>query len=127
MLPMRGSCRAWSHATHAWTCCVSMRSATSISTRTGAEMLFQVITPPRGTRLNRVRIERAIQQVGCHLHRPRLAAAVADRLTSNAHIIATGTDSYRPATSTATTAAWEQNQASTDSGDFQVISTSDRW
>ncbi len=34
---------------------------------------------------------------------PRLAAAVVDRLTFNAHIIAIGTDSYRLATSTAHT------------------------
>lgn len=33
--------------------------------------------------------------MGSHVHRPRLAAAVVDRLTFNAHIIRTGTQSYR--------------------------------
>jgi hypothetical protein len=30
-----------------------------------------------------------------HLHRPRLCAAIVDRLTFGAHIIQTGTTSYR--------------------------------
>jgi hypothetical protein len=42
-----------------------------------------------------MRVERAVLGMGRHVHRPRLAAAVVDRLTFNAHIIQTGSSSYR--------------------------------
>ena len=37
--------------------------------------------------------------MGNRVPRPRLVAAIVDRITSNAHIIETGTQSYRLATS----------------------------
>jgi DNA replication protein DnaC len=40
-----------------------------------------------------------------HLHRPRLCAAIVDRRTFDAHIINTGTDSYRLRTARARQAA----------------------
>ena len=62
----------------------------------GAELLFQIIT---------AREERAppspapqtppFSEWGNTFTDPRLAAAVVDRLTFNAHIIQTGTNSYR--------------------------------
>jgi len=65
----------------------------------GAELLFQIITE---------REERASIAIGTNLPvewgtvfpDPRLVAAIVDRVTFNAHILETGTQSYRLATST---------------------------
>ena len=61
----------------------------------GAELLFQVIT----SREERASIACAsnapFSEWGNTFTDPRLAAAVVDRLTFNAHIIQTGTSSYR--------------------------------
>jgi DNA replication protein DnaC len=61
----------------------------------GAELLFQVIT----AREERASIAAAsnapFSEWGNTFTDPRLAAAVVDRLTFNAHIINTGTSSYR--------------------------------
>lgn len=66
----------------------------SLDTR-GAEMLFQIIT----AREERASIAAAsnapFSEWGKTFTDPRLAAAVVDRLTFNAHIIQTGTTSYR--------------------------------
>lgn len=70
-------------------------SATSTSIHAVAELLFQVLTE---------REERASVAVGTNspfsewsttFDDPRLCAAIIDRLTFNALIIQTGTDSYR--------------------------------
>jgi DNA replication protein DnaC len=69
----------------------------------GAELLFQIITE---------RDERASVAIGTNLPfsewgtifpDPRLVAAIVDRVTFNAHILETGTQSYRLATSKTTT------------------------
>src|SRR6185437_5860327 len=69
----------------------------------GAELLFQIITE---------REERASVAIGTNLPfsewgtvfpDPRLVAAIVDRVTFNAHIVETGTESYRLATSKTTT------------------------
>ena len=69
----------------------------------GAELLFQVITE---------RDEKASIAIGTNLPfsewepsspDPRLVAAIVDRVTFNAHIVDTGTESYRLATSKTTT------------------------
>ena len=69
----------------------------------GAELLFQIITE---------RDERASIAIGTNLPfsewgtvfpDPRLVAAIVDRVTFNAHIVETGTESYRLATSKTTT------------------------
>ena len=68
----------------------------------GAELLFQIITE---------RDERASIAIGTNLPfsewgtvfpDPRLVAAIVDRVTFNAHILETGTQSYRLRTSTTT-------------------------
>ena len=45
--------------------------------------------------VNERRVEPSLQRMGPDFSDPRLAAAVVDRLTFRAHIIGTGTDSYR--------------------------------
>ncbi|MGO9505279.1 MAG: ATP-binding protein [Streptosporangiaceae bacterium] len=69
----------------------------------GAELLFQIITE---------RDERASIAIGTNLPfsewgtvfpDPRLVAAIVDRVTFNAHILETGTQSYRLRTSKTTT------------------------
>jgi DNA replication protein DnaC len=68
----------------------------------GAELLFQIITE---------REERASIGIGTNLPDewgtvfpdPRLVAAIVDRVTFNAHILETGTESYRLRTSKSTT------------------------
>jgi len=68
----------------------------------GAEPLFQVLTEREEKAregLGRRSIQRAVQRVGQTFTDPRLAAAIVDRLTFNALIIAliieTGNESYR--------------------------------
>lgn len=69
----------------------------------GAELLFQVITAREERASIACASNAPFSEWGATFTDPRLAAAVVDRLTFNAHIIATGTDSYRLATSTAHT------------------------
>ena len=72
----------------------------------GAELLFQIIT----AREERASIACApnapFSEWGNTFTDPRLAAAVVDRLTFNAHIINTGTNSYRLAHTRARQAGW---------------------
>jgi len=63
--------------------------------RRGAELLFQVLTETRGTLRRRHRQQRAVLRLDQDLHRPRLCAAIVDRLTFAGQIIDTGTTSYR--------------------------------
>ena len=61
----------------------------------GAELLFQVITEREEKASIAVGTNAPFSEWGHTFTDPRLAAAVVDRLTFKAHIIPTGTDSYR--------------------------------
>lgn len=64
----------------------------------GAELLFQIITAREERASIACASNAPFSQWGSTFTDPRLAAAVVDRLTFNAHIINTGTQSYRLAT-----------------------------
>lgn len=82
-------------ATPVWICFASTKLATSDSTPRGAELLFLIIT----LREERASIACAsnapFSEWGATFTDPRLSAAVVDLLTFNAHIIQTGSQSYR--------------------------------
>jgi DNA replication protein DnaC len=61
----------------------------------GAELLFQVLTEREERASVGVASNHPFSEWGQTFTDPRLAAAVVDRLTFHAHIIETGTDSYR--------------------------------
>jgi DNA replication protein DnaC len=61
----------------------------------GAELLFQVLTEREERASVAVASNHPFSEWGQTFTDPRLAAAVVDRLTFKAHIIETGTDSYR--------------------------------
>jgi len=61
----------------------------------GAELLFQVLTEREERASVAVASNAPFSEWGSTFTDPRLAAAVVDRLTFNAHILETGTDSYR--------------------------------
>lgn len=61
----------------------------------GAELLFQVLTEREERASVAVASNAPFSEWGQTFSDPRLAAAVVDRLTFGAHIIETGTDSYR--------------------------------
>jgi DNA replication protein DnaC len=61
----------------------------------GAELLFQVITEREERASVAVASNHPFSEWGQTFSDPRLAAAVVDRLTFRAHIIETGTESYR--------------------------------
>jgi DNA replication protein DnaC len=61
----------------------------------GAELLFQVIAEREERASIAVASNAPFSEWGQTFTDPRLAAAIVDRLTFNAHIIQTGTDSYR--------------------------------
>ena len=61
----------------------------------GAELLFQIITAREEKASIACASNAPFSEWGTTFTDPRLAAAVVDRLTFRAHIIATGTDSYR--------------------------------
>jgi DNA replication protein DnaC len=65
----------------------------------GAELLFQVITEREERASIACASNAPFSEWGRTFTDPRLAAAVVDRLTFHAHIIQTGTDSYRLRTS----------------------------
>lgn len=66
----------------------------------GAELLFQIITAREETASIACASNAPFSEWGATFTDPRLAAAVVDRLTFNAHIIQTGTTSYRLTTGT---------------------------
>jgi DNA replication protein DnaC len=68
----------------------------------GAELLFQVITEREERASIACASNAPFSEWGRTFTDPRLAAAVVDRLTFHAHIIQTGTDSYRLRTSRTT-------------------------
>jgi DNA replication protein DnaC len=61
----------------------------------GAELLFQIITAREERASIACASNAPFSEWGATFTDPRLAAAVVDRLTFHAHIIQTGTDSYR--------------------------------
>ena len=61
----------------------------------GAELLFQVLTEREEKNSVATASNLPFSEWGQIITDPRLVAAVIDRLTFNAHIIETGTDSYR--------------------------------
>jgi DNA replication protein DnaC len=61
----------------------------------GAELLFQVITEREERASIAVASNASFSEWGSTFTDPRLAAAVVDRITFRAHIIETGTTSYR--------------------------------
>ena len=61
----------------------------------GAELLFQVITEREERASVAVASNAPFSERGQTFPDPRLVAAVVDRLTFNAHILETGTSSYR--------------------------------
>jgi len=65
----------------------------------GAELLFQVLTEREERASVAAASNHPFSEWGATFSDPRLAAAVVDRLTFHAHIIETGTDSYRLRTS----------------------------
>ncbi len=67
----------------------------------GAELLFQIITAREERASIACASNAPFSEWGATFTDPRLAAAVVDRLTFNAHIIQTGTSSYRLTTTRA--------------------------
>lgn len=67
----------------------------------GAELLFQIITEREERASIACATNAPFSEWGATFTDPRLAAAVVDRLTFNAHIINTGTSSYRLRTTSA--------------------------
>ena len=68
----------------------------------GAELLFQIVTAREERASIACASNAPFSEWGATFTDPRLAAAVVDRLTFNAHIIQTGTASYRLRTTRAT-------------------------
>ncbi|MEU7818956.1 IS21-like element helper ATPase IstB [Pseudonocardia sp. NPDC049154] len=67
----------------------------------GAELLFQIITEREERASIALASNLPFSEWGTVFPDPRLVAAIVDRITFNAHIIETGTDSYRLRTSKA--------------------------
>lgn len=61
----------------------------------GAELLFQIITEREERASVALASNLPFSEWGSVFPDPRLVAAIVDRITFNAHIIETGTDSYR--------------------------------
>jgi DNA replication protein DnaC len=61
----------------------------------GAELLFQIVTEREERASVATASNLPFSEWGQIIPDPRLVAAIIDRLTFNAHIIETGTDSYR--------------------------------
>ena len=71
--------------------------------RHGAELLFQIITEREEKASIALATNLPFSEWGTVFPDPRLVAAIVDRVTFNAHILETGTQSYRLATSKTTT------------------------
>ena len=68
----------------------------------GAELLFQIITEREERASIGIGTNLPFSEWGTIFGDPRLVAAIVDRLTFNAHILETGTSSYRLRTSKTT-------------------------
>ena len=71
----------------------------------GAELLFQIITEREEKASIAIGTNLPFSEWGTVFPDPRLVAAIVDRVTFNAHILETGTQSYRLRTSKTTTRA----------------------
>jgi DNA replication protein DnaC len=71
------------------------RSFLSSSHCSGAELLFQIITEREERASIALASDLSFSEWGSVFPDPRLVAAIVDRITFNAHILETGTDSYR--------------------------------
>jgi DNA replication protein DnaC len=71
--------------------------------RHGAELLFQIITEREEKASIALATNLPFSEWGTVFPDPRLVAAIVDRVTFNAHILETGTQSYRLTTSKTTT------------------------
>ena len=69
----------------------------------GAELLFQIITEREERATIAIATNLPFSEWGTVFPDPRLVAAIVDRVTFNAHILETGTQSYRLRTSKTTT------------------------
>lgn len=65
----------------------------------GAELLFQIITEREERASIAIATNLPFSEWGAVFPDPRLVAAIVDRVTLNAHILETGTQSYRRRTS----------------------------
>jgi len=65
----------------------------------GAELLFQIITEREERASVAIATNLPFSEWGAVFPDPRLVAAIVDRVTFNAHILQTGTQSYRLRTS----------------------------
>ena len=65
----------------------------------GAELLFQILTEREEKATIAVATNLPFSEWGTVIPDPRLVAAIVDRVTFNAHILETGTNSYRLRTS----------------------------
>jgi DNA replication protein DnaC len=61
----------------------------------GAELLFQIVTEREEKASIATGSNLPFSEWGSIIHDPRLVAAIVDRLTFHAHIIETGTESFR--------------------------------
>ncbi|HEX2700141.1 MAG TPA: ATP-binding protein [Acidimicrobiales bacterium] len=75
-----------------------MSGAAAVAVRRGAELLFQIVTEREEKASIAAGSNLPFSEWGSIIADPRLVAAIVDRLTFNAHIIETGTESYRPRT-----------------------------
>ena len=75
--------------------------------KAGAKLLFQVFTEREERRAIAIASNAPFSEWRQTFTDPRLCSAIIDRLTFNAHLIETGTDSYRLRTTTARRAATE--------------------
>jgi DNA replication protein DnaC len=71
----------------------------------GAELLFQIITEREERASIAIGTNLPFSEWGTVIPDPRLVAAIVDRVTFNAHIIETGTQSYRLAATKTTSRA----------------------
>ncbi len=79
--------------------CLDELGYVTLDTR-GAELLFQILTEREEKNSIAIASNLPFSEWGTIIRDPRLVAAIVDRVTFNAHIIETGTDSYRLRTTT---------------------------
>jgi hypothetical protein len=99
---MTGGSAASSPATDGWTFSVSTSSATCSSIPVARSCLFQIVTEREEKASIATGSNLPFSEWGSIIRDPRLVAAIVDRLTFDAHIIETGTESYRLRTTRAT-------------------------
>ena len=79
--------------------CLDELGYVTLDTR-GAELLFQILTEREEKNSIAIASNLPFSEWGTIIRDPRLVAAIVDRVTFNAHIIETGTNSYRLRTTT---------------------------